>query len=286
MRIFWILIIFTAGWAQTASYIHDARSLGMAGANVADIHSAMPAFTNPAVLTRQSDIRLHANATSPYSEFEIFQIGAIGFSYEMPKWGTVAVSAEFFNVEWDNHVLMQEASYALSHGFELMKDLSTSLSLGYNIRLFQLTYNNFEGTGATQETTEALFDFGIMATLYDRLYFGAFLKNVGNTKVGLEHDQELLREMQVGIAYNPYPGVWTNFDLSKEIGYDNRYHFGVDYEVFNENDVMFDVHIGFVSNPNQFAYGFELGFDGYSVLYGAMTHPIAVTHQFGLGIQL
>ena len=280
-KIIVLFVIITILNSQTYNTIHDARTVGMAGATTALKDNRMPSFSNPASLAYTDQISAYVNVASPYSYFDVIKIGALNGVYPLQDYGGVSLTTEFFQVNYQGHVLSSENNFVLSHGLKIMEDVSTSLSFGYNIHFYQLIFNNFEGKGGSESTFQTLFDFGMMATLYKNVTLGAFVKNINNRKVGLENNRELLRQMQVGIAYTPYQGVVTTFDLSKELGYDNRYHFGLEFDVISTDLVAAELRLGVVSDPNQFAFGFGFEKDQYRLDYGAITHPISITHQVG-----
>jgi hypothetical protein len=277
-----LLSVLTALTAQTYSTFHDAKTLAMAGATSSLSDVRLAAFSNPASLAELQKRFVFVNASAPYSEFDIFKVGALTGAMPVLNYGVAAFSAEFFQVKYGERVLQSENSYVLSHGFDLLRDVSTSLSFGYNLRMHQLIYNNFAGTGNSQETFNMMIDIGARATIYKRIFLGAFVKNLTNTKIGQEEDQELLREFQIGIGYMPYEGMVTTLDLSKELGYISRYHFGVEYAVYSTDKLNFDLRFGVVSQPNQVAFGFGVKYDDFTFDYGALSHPIGLTHQFGL----
>lgn len=282
MKYIVLLFVLSVASAQTYSTIHDAKSLAMGGATTSIADTRLPAFSNPAAFAHKMGTTVYGNATSPYSEFDIFKIGALGASMPIENYGVVAFSTEFFQVNYGDKVLQSENSYVISHGFKLMEDVSTSLSLGYNIRMHQLIYNNFGDLGTTEESFTALIDIGARATVYKKFFLGAFVKNLTNTKIGFEEDQELLREFQIGVGYMPYQGVTTTLDISKELGYTSRYHFGLDYTVLEQKELVFDIRFGVISEPNQVSFGFGLEYEKFTFDYGALSHPLGMTHQFGL----
>ena len=282
IKTFGILALFALINAQTSNFIHNSQSLGLANATTSIINSNMASYTNPAVLALQEENLINLTANMPYINYDFFKAGNLYGTYKTEEFGRVALTLDFFQVKNQNKILMAEHNYIISHAFQLMKDISTSLQFGYNLRVFYLEFNQFEGGLGTQSTTKFLIDLAFHSEIYDRIYIGAFIKNIGNSKVGVNSDHELLRELQVGLSYEPYDGLRTSIDMSKEVDNEPRYHFAAEMNVYNESNTRFDLRLGTVSNPNQIAAGFALRVENLQLDYGFLSHIIDNSQSFSL----
>jgi hypothetical protein len=272
--------------AQLNNTIASARALSLAGATVSDPHFSMPAYTNPAILGLDHDNFIYLDAKIPYSEFDIFKVGSFSAVYSIKDLANLAFTSYFFQVKYKDIILESENLYTLSHGFKLMSDISSSVYFGYNLHLYSLTFNNYNGSGKSESSMESIVDIALYANLYKTIHMGFMLKNLGSTHIGIANEFPLLRELQFGLSYSPYDGVMTSFAFSKEDEQDYRNHFGVDYQIFEENEMAVFFRAGVVSNPNQFSLGFGLNYTHFNFHYAYMTHPMDATHQFALSINL
>jgi hypothetical protein len=282
IKTFSLLIMIVLIKAQTSNFIHHSQSMGLANATVTAINSNMASYTNPAVLALQEENLVNLTANMPYINYDFFKAGNLYGSYNVEDFGRIALTLDFFQVKNQDKILMAEHNYILSHAFQLMKDISTSLQFGYNLRVFYLEFNQFEGGIGTESTTKFLLDLAFHSEIYNRIYLAAFIKNIGNTKIGRFSNHELLREVQVGISYEPYDGLRTSIDMSKEVDNTPRYHFAAEMNVYDEKDTRFDLRIGTVSNPNQLSFGFGLRFGEFQLDYGFLSHIIDNSQSFSL----
>jgi hypothetical protein len=103
--------------------------------------------------------------------------------------------------------------------------------------------------------------------------------NLNNPALGDQDHQDLRRAVTIGASYQPYPGVETVFDITRELGRDTQYRGGAEFSLGSLLWLRAGVH----SAPSTVTAGIGLAHKGIGVDYGFSTGGVlGETHQFGL----
>jgi hypothetical protein len=88
----------------------------------------------------------------------------------------------------------------------------------------------------------------------------------------------------LGVAYRPYEGVVTVWDVEKKLDEQTQFHAGAEAEVLKYLTVRFGVE----NRPNKYAMGFGLHHLGVTFDYAythfvelSGTHQISISYRFG-----
>jgi len=189
------------------------------------------------------------------------KFGRIGF-------GLLSLDSEYLGV-----TLLSEKNYVVSHGITLLHDIHSSLDFGYSLNMYHLKIDSFGSQSALG------INVGLLATLHQRTRIGFTVYNLNNPAVGINNEHDLPQRMAMGISYEPYAEVITNFELKKSIDGNTEIHAGSEVKVLD----MLTLRLGLKTNPKSFSTG--LRFDMYNILidYAVNTHTIGLTHHFGIG---
>ncbi|MBC8216135.1 MAG: hypothetical protein H8E64_06455 [Candidatus Marinimicrobia bacterium] len=288
---FYLLFISSSLLSQvtTEQIYHGARSMALAGSNVANAKDVFAGFRNPAALTELSRISSAVSFTQA-SGLSYLPHSMFGVSVPLGKRGTAGISAENLSVSVGSTVLTQEMAIAAHYGFYLQKDRNSSLAIGVSAKYLSVNYgksagvsgDGFDGVDLGESQTFGI-DLGFQASLRNRHKMGVFVKNINRPKLGKASLVDLPRSIDIGLAYSPYNLVWTTFSLRRSAGYDTQYGAGLEYELIPGFTVRSGVH----SNPNRLGAGFSLSVKGITVDYGLLTHPIlSLTHQVSIGVEI
>ncbi len=280
------------------------RAIGLAGTYVAVANDGWAMFHNPAGLAQVKNIQ----AFGAYQRLYISSLKSMTGGAAMPlgtilpdgnRYGTAGLSVDRLsaNVDADQSLtgdsrsLSSEMSVGLSYGVYLLKDVRTSLAFGTNVKMMFLDYGKSAGASGTGQdgvdlgnVTKLGVDLGLMASMRDRAYIGAYVLNLNQPKIGTTGQvRELPHKLIVGAGYIPYDGVLTAVAVEKSRSRDTRIKGGIETKVMNLNDFRLDMRFGVMSNPNVYTLGLGAAYMGFHLDYALMIHPILpVTHQFGI----
>jgi long-subunit fatty acid transport protein len=256
------------------AYPTSARARGMANAFYTLSDDSDAAFYNPAGLD-QADNQFSFNMVDLYGN-KYLRAGAFSASYRFsPVYGVLAIAGKQLGVEYEDTDLSTENTLTLAHSFKLMKDLHSSLAFGYSFNMYQLDFA--EGYG--DDTAYGL-NVGAIATMHQRTKISFTVQNINNPDMGKDEEFELPRQMVTGISYQPYYGVVTILELTKELKGDTSVAAGIEYSLLDNMTLRAGVH----NNPAVYSAG--LGFDvkGMLVNYGFTYHSdLDPTHHFQVG---
>ncbi len=227
-----------------------------------------------------------------YSFFRnYFIIGAAGLPDE---YGAISFSFQGFGVNYLGNELSTEYTAALSHGFYLMKDIHSSLSLGYNLKFYHWKLGESVGTWVDLPDWRGYYlddglslgsassygiDIGAQASLYGRTFVGVYLLNINAPTIGANTRHDLPQRIVIGAAYKPQSGVTTSLSFNKAVGYDTQIEGGFEFQIVE----YFALRLGAGTNPNRFSGGFGINIEGINFDYALRTHPVlSETHLFGL----
>jgi len=271
-----LMVLFTGTLAFGTIFdnlVPSTRALGMGGAYITLSNDSNGVFYNPAGLVNLKRFHVYA-AYKKLFNMDSLQYNSLSAAYAIGKWGTIGLGYQGLTVKYGGEVLESEETITFSHGFRLMEDRHTSLYFGYNINQYSLSFTEEYGSDSAVGI-----DIGLYSQIWKRVSLGFVTKNINSPYVGKEFPKDLPKRMFMGIAYEPYAGVITVFEMEKKHDEDMRLHLGAEFEVIK----YFTVRFGTESAPTNLTAGFTLSFKGIGFDYGYMKHPVLTeTHQFGL----
>ncbi|MBD3367592.1 MAG: hypothetical protein GF405_05405 [Candidatus Eisenbacteria bacterium] len=255
-----------------------ARAMGGAFVAVSDDETAV--FTNPAGLAEQEGVGVYGSYVDLYG-YDFLDLGSVAARVPT-KYGTIGVGGRVLAVEYGGVDLERETTLAVAHGFTVMKDVHSSLSLGYAVNLYGLSFGaeDLAGEDLGDATTVGL-DIGVMGTLRTRTSFGFFLKNFNNPKMGEPDAEDLPRWFTAGVAYNPYGGVTTSLEFQKQDTQDLRACFGLEFEIAE----YLTLRGGLQNQPDRLSVGFGTHWRMVRIDYSYTSHAeLPGSHHFGAGV--
>ncbi len=256
------------------------KATAMGGAGTAINGDVWASYYNPANLSAIEKIQIGTSYLRLFnlSFFKNF-FGAA--AYPLPqKYGTASFSVQYFGVDYEGENLSGEYTFAFSHGFFLLNDIHSSLSLGYSLKAYHWTLGtSVEGVDLGSSTTLGI-DVGLQASIYSRTYLGVYFLNINSPQVGAITKHDLPQRIVIGIAYQPYDGVTTSLDFNRLIGVgDMQLLGGAEFNVFHNMFLRF----GGTTNPNRFSAGLGIQYAQFKIDYAMLTHnELGETHQFGM----
>jgi len=257
----------------------SARATGLSNAYVAVANDVWAAYYNPAGLA-QTDAYATGFAYQRLFNLSFFKNIFAAANVPLPgKYGTLAVSAEQFGVEYDGEWMSREYTAMVSHGFYLLNDMHSFLSVGYNLKYYY--WELPESVDGLQLGSAGTFgvDVGLMASLYHRTYLGVYVYNINAPSFGAETQRELPQRIVVGASYRPITDLITTVSMDKTVGYDMMIEAGFEYSLIK----YLTVRLGASTMPNRISAGLGIHYNGININYAFRNHPVlAETHQFGL----
>lgn len=266
-----MLTCVSAGAAR--AYVFDAldvssKARGMGGAWTAGADDASAVFYNPACLAGMESADVTASYLRPNGQdFEslTFLAGAapLGPSHSL------GLSWRRFAVEYGGQNLLDESTFSFAHGLVLLKDIHSTLSVGYALNVYVLEFGQTDYVDLGRETTYGV-DLGFLGTLRDRTRIGFMLKNLNEPSVGKVTREPLPQWMSAGVSYTPYYGVVTELDLRKLRGEDAEVHMGMQFGL----TPFLDLRFGFQTGPNSLTGGFTARIKPVEIDYAYSSHSV------------
>ncbi|MEZ4387434.1 MAG: hypothetical protein R3D98_07600 [Candidatus Krumholzibacteriia bacterium] len=256
------------------------RARAMGDASVAVDDATFAATLNPAQLARlATDGEVGVSYVQPYS-LDFHRLYYLGAALRLPgEAGSLGLGFRQYGVEYQNVDLQTESTLTVAYGLPLYADVHSRINLGVGLNLYRLEFGEtVSGLDPGSDLTTGL-DVGFAATLHDRTHMGVLVHNVNAPKIGRD-EEELPRRLQAGLAYEPYAGVLTVFELENVHGEDPQWHAGMEFDVL-EGLVL---RAGLITRPNKLTAGFGYRFGEAALSYGFSTGGgvLESTHQFGL----
>jgi hypothetical protein len=266
-----------------------ARALGGA-------FSAMPAdayapFHNAAALAWVGNPMGAASFVRPFG-YDFSQQFVASGTMGVGRWGGLGLGVRHFGVDYRGENLTGETTISLAHGFQLTKDMLSTLAAGWSVNVYHLEYGLSVDTNPSQpgsgidpgSATTVGIDLSAQATIYNRTRVGFYALNVNNPSIGKTDKEDLNRRVGAGVAYMPYKGVTTALDISTQLGDPVQFRGGTEFAV---NEYL-TLRAGIRSEPSIFTAGVGISQYGITVDYGFSTGggTLAATHQFGVSYVL
>ncbi len=261
----------------------SARAMGMSDAYVAIANDVWAPYYNPAGLADLNRFQFATALQRPFNQ-TFLSNAFLGAALPLPgKYGTVGVTVETYGVKYQGYQLSNETTATFSHGFFLLNDVHSTLSVGYNVKYYYWQLGHSVG-GLNLGSAGAFgLDLGLQASLYQRTYAGVYVYNINTPTMGAETAYDLPVRVAAGFAYRPLTGLVTAISLDKTIGYDTEVKGGIEF--FPVKWLAF--RGGASTNPNRFSLGFGLNYHGFFFDYSFQNHPVLPeTHKISLMYQL
>ena len=196
-------------------------------------------------------------------------------------WGGAGVGLRHFGVEYQHESLTSETTVSFAHGFRLLADRQSELSLGWSLNYLALEYGpSVTGLDPGRATSTTL-NVGGQAVIRGRTRVGFQTLNVMDATIGDFDKEPLRRGIWAGLSYAPYPGVTTVLDMASELGRVVQYRGGAEFQVAE----FAWLRAGVRTEPNIFTGGFGLKSGRLLLDYGFSTGGgvLGETHQIGIG---
>ena len=168
--------------------------------------------------------------------------------------------------------IYNEQSIALSFAHKLGM---TSLGLRVNYTQYQMESLGSKGIISV--------DLGGRASLSENLHFGAYIRNINQSKLSEFEDEYLPILLYAGISYLPTDKITLNAEVEKDIDYDSTLKLGLEYTFLKK----FNVRTGVKTFP--FSQHFGLGFNSAKVHidYALNSHQsLGLNHQISIQYSL
>ena len=273
----------------------SAQGLGMGGALVSITNDVWAGYYNPAGLAEFQNYQVATSYNLPFG-YSFFNNYFLSAALQLPEdFGAASISFQDFGINYLGNDMASEYTFAISHGFYLMKDVHSSLSFGYNLKVYHWTlgqsvgswdsqtgkYNN-DGLDLGSASTFGV-DVGAQASLYGRTFIGVYLMNMNAPTIGKNTKHDLPQRIVVGAAYKPQSGVTSSLAFNKAVGYDTQIEGGFEFQIVD----YFSLRLGAATNPNRISGGFGINYEGIRFDYGLRTHPVlSETHVFNISYVL
>ncbi|MDP6528299.1 MAG: hypothetical protein QF819_10100 [Gemmatimonadota bacterium] len=257
------------------------RARGLGGCYAGLSSEATGVFYNPAGLVNTEGRNAYLSMFRPF-DMPFSRVNLFAYSTPVQGWGTVGVGYSDFRVDYLDTVLEVERTLTFSHAFDLMRDLSSGLAFGYSVNIYNLDYPTVSVTGFDlgSETTVGL-DIGFVAQLRERTTAGFFVENLNNPSMGDPVGVDLPQRVSGGMAYRPYDGVITAFEVEKQLGQEIQFHGGMEFEVSKP----LVIRVGAQTKPNLLDVGVGLNFGMAKLDVTYTHHPVMdATIHYGLGL--
>lgn len=282
----WMFLTLFIFYALNISYggVFDdrypsARAAGISQAAVATANDVWAPYYNPAGLSGVQQYEAGMAYQRPFN-LSFFYNGFIGAAMPLPgQFGAAALNIEGFGVDYNGATLSSENTFTLSHGFYLLDDIHSSLSLGYNLKYYYWDLGeSVEGQTLGSSGVFGM-DVGLQASIYTRTMVGVYAYNINSPTMGAEAAHDLPRRIVIGAAYQPYSGLTSSIAMNKTLGFDTQVEGGFEVDMVE----FLTLRLGASTNPSRFSFGLGLNYIGVHFDYGFRNHPVlAETHTFGL----
>ena len=255
------------------------RARGMGDAFTATADDAFAPYFNPAGMALMDRPTLGNSYVEPFGlDFHelMYFGGVIPLSSRL---GAVGFGLRRYAVEYRGEDLETETTFTVAHGIKLYEDLHSTIAVGASLNLYRLEFGTTVGGLDPGDDVTAGVDLAVMVVLHRRTRLGFLIHNANNPQIGLDQE-EIPQRLHGGIAYTPYPGVTTSFEVENTVDGETQYHGGIEFAVLDN----LRLRGGVLTNPSKLAAGFGYHWQGLSVDYAFMTGggTLDTSHQFGL----
>jgi len=264
-----------------------ARALGEATAATMDDPWAY--YYNPAMLTLVRIPQVGATTARP-NGLDFNRLTSVAAAAPLQgRRGTLALAWRRYAVTFHDVDLVSENTLSVSHGFRLFQDATATAAFGWTLNFYHAEFASTigqagDGTGGIDPGTAWAvgLDIGAMVSVYERTRVGFSTRNLNSPEIG-DDGEELPRQLAVGIAYEPYPGVTSAFDVHTALDEEIRFRGGVEFEIVPQ----LDLRAGVETDPNKVTGGFGVHLPFLTLDYGFSTGGgvLDTSHHFGLALR-
>lgn len=259
------------------------RARAMGGTAVAVPGDAWSWANNPGALGMLGQGHLASSTLQPHSA-EFHRLTGAAGSWGNGRGQGVALGLSNYSVEYKGTTLTREMALGFGHGMRLFEDATSSAHVGWAVNFYNLDYASTVGDVDPGEAWAVGLDVGAVVTVYQRTRVGFLAHNVNHPTIGVD-GEELPQMVSAGLAYEPYAGVVTAFDIRSRLGQELRFHGGMELGVTE----VLDLRVGIETDPNKLTGGFGVNLPGQFALQYAFSTGGGVldsSHQFGLAVGL
>lgn len=265
------------------------RARAMGEATTATANDAWAFYYNPAMLTRLGMPKLGLATVHP-NGLDFNRLTTAAVAAPLPKHrGAIAIGWRHYGVEYGDVQLSTENTLTVAHGFQLFGDASTTASIGWALNLYNAEFAG--SVGAAGDGSNGIdpgnawaagVDLGGVVTVYDRTRVGFFTHNLNSPTIG-DDGEELQRTVAAGVAYEPYPGITSAFDIRSTLGDSFRFCGGLEFAVVP----ALDLRVGIETEPNKVTAGFGVHLPVLTLDYGFSSGGgvLDVSHHFGVELR-
>ncbi|MEX0772718.1 MAG: hypothetical protein WEB89_10105 [Balneolales bacterium] len=246
--IFLLLLMGTAKQVEAQNNM-GARGIGMAGAVTALPDYEWSVFQNPVMMpVKDSHISFFAIRYYGISELTDSALtGVHSFSF-----GTMGVGLHSYGFD-----LYRENQFRLA----FMKPFE-NFRLGAVLQYQHVAIERYGSAGALA------LNVGFAVELADDLWLGARASNLNRGSLG-EANEELAREMAVGVSYLLAERILFATDLVKDVGFPFSYRSGVEVDVYDD---FLHLRGGVSTEPLTFSLGLGFSRSFWSANFAAQHH--------------
>ena len=126
----------------TEQIYYGASSLSMSASDIALPKNSWSLFVNAAGIARQKGLSLVASSQSHFNQ-DYLSHSLLGFQFKTSKYGAYGISVENFSVDYSGSSLSAETAIGFHQGIMLRSDRSSSFSIGYGIKYYNIDYTIF-----------------------------------------------------------------------------------------------------------------------------------------------
>lgn len=256
-----MLPLLVASPAQS-QLVMGAKHMAMGQTGVANPGDSWAVFQNPALMeTEQNRVSFYGFRYLGFAEITDY---AVSVNYNT-HWGTFGGGVHRFGDE-----LFNENRMRLGYKNQL-GDFHYGGSVTYT-HVFQ--GGNYGNAGAIG------FDLGLGAEIIEDLWFGARATNINQPAYGAT-DEELPREMAIGIGYRLSGFAFFTTEVVKDVRFPLSYRAGIEIEVIES---LF-ARAGFTTEPETYTFGFGYITDRFNINIAMQQHiPLGLSPALDLGI--
>tara|TARA_Y100000589_G_C27098189_1_gene606879 strand:- start:408 stop:1292 length:885 start_codon:yes stop_codon:yes gene_type:complete len=293
MRRIIFLVLLSSLFSQSISdYAYTGfEGTSLCGAVVAQKGGNWSVYHNPAGLSELDNIQVSFGYSKIFNQSFLPYTNIDVIIPSKKKFGNFGISIQQMSIDYNGNTLSSESTLGISQGFFVLKDMNSTMSLGYTINLMNwdlgqsagISGDGSDGIDLGSDHTFSI-DIGLQAALRQKYRVGVFIKNFNQQSVGTGlSSQPLPRRLSIGTAYYPVNGLMTSLVLDRLLGQDIQIKYGMKYE-FSKSITM---NIGAQSNPNRLGIGLELILSNFNINYSILTHHVLpATQQFSISFIL
>jgi hypothetical protein len=260
----------------------DPRARAMGGAFTAVEGGWAGLYHNPAAGAMNEDLSFGVSYVQPYRT-DYLKLSAAGVAGKLPgKLGGFNFGFRRLATEFQDQSLDAQNTFSFGHGFRLHQDVSSTIAFGWNLNLFNQEFGTSVSGAEPGSATAVGLDLAARITIRNRTSVGFLAQNINNPTIGDLDVEELPRRVTGGIAYYPYAGVLTTFDLDSVLGEKPRFRGGAEFELVD----WAALRVGVATDPGIFTGGVGLDWRGIGFHYGFSSGPgpLDESHQVGLSL--